>query len=202
VPPESLLRSQLVVADVASKEVSRSLVLPAMVESDPARTVKVMPPSPDASLSSRSSWASVSLRAGACHHRFWRLGASLFGWGESTILRYVDQEGPRSTLGLQKIGGGRSRSASKRRATTHRPFGTGPRSNAAAVDWCLGEQMPKAGFSPSRRRSREPDRSANRSRCVPQRYDRAAMTIANLETIWVTANVPEKDISFVFTGRP
>src|SRR5262249_56259542 len=44
VPPDSLLRSQLVVADVASKDVSRSLVLPAMVESDPARTVKVLPP--------------------------------------------------------------------------------------------------------------------------------------------------------------
>src|SRR5262249_47619077 len=44
VPPDSLLRSQLVVADVVSKEVSRSLVLPAMVESDPARTVKVLPP--------------------------------------------------------------------------------------------------------------------------------------------------------------
>ena len=27
------------------------------------------------------------------------------------------------------------------------------------------------------------------------------MTIANLDTIWVTANVPEKDISFVFTGQ-
>ena len=44
VPPDSLLRSQLVVADVASKEVSRTLVLPAMVETDPARTVKVLPP--------------------------------------------------------------------------------------------------------------------------------------------------------------
>src|SRR6185295_17019259 len=44
VPPESLLRSQLVVADVASKEMARSLVLPAMVEADPARTVKVLPP--------------------------------------------------------------------------------------------------------------------------------------------------------------
>ena len=29
----------------------------------------------------------------------------------------------------------------------------------------------------------------------------AVMTIANLDTIWVTANVPEKDISFVFTGQ-
>ncbi len=27
------------------------------------------------------------------------------------------------------------------------------------------------------------------------------MTIANLDTVWVTANVPEKDISFVFTGQ-
>jgi membrane fusion protein, heavy metal efflux system len=29
----------------------------------------------------------------------------------------------------------------------------------------------------------------------------AIMTIANLDTIWVTANVPEKDVSFVFTGQ-
>jgi membrane fusion protein, heavy metal efflux system len=27
------------------------------------------------------------------------------------------------------------------------------------------------------------------------------MTIANLDTVWVTANVPEKDISFIFTGQ-
>jgi len=27
------------------------------------------------------------------------------------------------------------------------------------------------------------------------------MTIANLDTIWVTANVPEKDIAFVFPGQ-
>ena len=29
----------------------------------------------------------------------------------------------------------------------------------------------------------------------------AMMTIANLDTVWVTANVPEKDMSFVFTGQ-
>ena len=29
----------------------------------------------------------------------------------------------------------------------------------------------------------------------------AMMTIANLDKIWVTANVPEKDIAFVFTGQ-
>jgi membrane fusion protein, heavy metal efflux system len=29
----------------------------------------------------------------------------------------------------------------------------------------------------------------------------AMMTIANLDTVWVTANVPEKDVSFVFAGQ-
>jgi len=29
----------------------------------------------------------------------------------------------------------------------------------------------------------------------------AMMTIANLDVIWVTANVPEKDVSFVFPGQ-
>jgi cobalt-zinc-cadmium efflux system membrane fusion protein len=29
----------------------------------------------------------------------------------------------------------------------------------------------------------------------------AMMTIANLDTIWVTANVPEKDIAFIFAGQ-
>jgi cobalt-zinc-cadmium efflux system membrane fusion protein len=44
VPPNSLLRSQLEVAEVTSQQVSRKLTLPAVVEADPARTVKVLPP--------------------------------------------------------------------------------------------------------------------------------------------------------------
>src|SRR5580704_2867729 len=44
VPPGSLLRSQLVVEGAATKEMARELVLPAVVEADPARTVNVMPP--------------------------------------------------------------------------------------------------------------------------------------------------------------
>jgi membrane fusion protein, heavy metal efflux system len=44
VPPASPLRSRLVVTQTASKDVSHTLVLPAIVEVDPARTVKVLPP--------------------------------------------------------------------------------------------------------------------------------------------------------------
>jgi membrane fusion protein, heavy metal efflux system len=43
VPESSLLRSQLLIEPAAAKDVARELVLPAMVEADPARTVNVMP---------------------------------------------------------------------------------------------------------------------------------------------------------------
>jgi multidrug efflux pump subunit AcrA (membrane-fusion protein) len=44
VPPTSPLRSELVIATVAAKETQRMLELPGVVEADPARTVKVLPP--------------------------------------------------------------------------------------------------------------------------------------------------------------
>src|SRR6516165_9669094 len=43
VPPGSPLRERLAVAEPEMKEVAHTLVLPAMVEADPARTVKVLP---------------------------------------------------------------------------------------------------------------------------------------------------------------
>src|ERR1700757_3953137 len=44
VPPGSPLRSILALEDVTSTKIARSLVLPATVEADPSRTVKVLPP--------------------------------------------------------------------------------------------------------------------------------------------------------------
>src|ERR1700723_1265473 len=44
VPSGSPLRGKLAIVPVAEKEIQRSLVLPAVVEADPARTVKVLPP--------------------------------------------------------------------------------------------------------------------------------------------------------------
>jgi multidrug efflux pump subunit AcrA (membrane-fusion protein) len=43
VPETSPLRGKLAIAPVADKEIQRSLVLPAVVEADPSRTVKVLP---------------------------------------------------------------------------------------------------------------------------------------------------------------
>jgi membrane fusion protein, heavy metal efflux system len=44
VPEGSPLRTQLEIAPVVAQNIERSLVLPAVVEADPARTVKVLPP--------------------------------------------------------------------------------------------------------------------------------------------------------------
>ena len=47
VPEGSPLRSKLEIATVADKAIQRTLVLPAVVEADPARLAKVPPPHPD-----------------------------------------------------------------------------------------------------------------------------------------------------------
>src|SRR5512135_868820 len=44
VPEGSPVRSALAIAPVAVKDIRRDLVLPAVVEADPGRTVKVLPP--------------------------------------------------------------------------------------------------------------------------------------------------------------
>jgi cobalt-zinc-cadmium efflux system membrane fusion protein len=204
VPPESLLRSQLVVADVASKEVSRSLVLPAMVESDPARTVKVLPP---------VTGRVVELKV--------QLGERVVEGQELAVIdsgdlaqAYSDVEKAQSALtltkksldrqlGLLKIGGGAIKEreqaesdyaqagAELERAQT-RLRSIGVSAEQMVKSRLLTMKAPVAG-------------SLIDLQIAPGAFlndmTAAAMTIANLETIWVTANVPEKDISFIFTGQ-
>src|SRR5262245_533812 len=44
IPEGSPLRNKLTIAPIAEKEIERSLVLPAVVEADPAKLIKVLPP--------------------------------------------------------------------------------------------------------------------------------------------------------------
>jgi cobalt-zinc-cadmium efflux system membrane fusion protein len=204
VPPESLLRSQLVVADVTSKEVSRTLVLPAMVESDPARTVKVLPP---------VTGRLVELKV--------QLGERVVQGQELAVIdsgdlaqAYSDVEKAQSSvtltkkaldrqLGLLKIGGGAIKEREQaesdysqavaefdRAQTRLRSIGVS--AEQIAKSRLLTMKAPVAG-------------SLIDLQVAPGAFlndvTAAAMTIANLDTIWVTANVPEKDISFVFTGQ-
>jgi membrane fusion protein, heavy metal efflux system len=204
VPPDSLLRSQLVVADVASKEMARSLVLPAMVEADPARTVKVLPP-----VTGRVVELKVQLGERVVE------GQDLAVIDSGDLAQaYSDVEKAQSArtltkkaldrqMGLQKIGGGAIKEreqaesdyaqaeAELDRAQT-RLRSIGVSTEQMVKSRLLTVKAPVAG-------------SLIDLQIAPGAFlndmTAAAMTIANLETIWVTANVPEKDISFVFSGQ-
>jgi membrane fusion protein, heavy metal efflux system len=204
VPPASPLRSRLVLANAVSKEISHRLVLPAVVEADPGRTVKVLPP-----LAGRV----VSLKV--------QLGERVTQGQELAVIdsgdlaqAYSDDQKARTVitltkqtldrqLGLEKGGG----AAVKDREQAQSDYAqaqfefdraeTRLRSLGVSADQLektrlLSLKAPTAG-------------SVTDLEVAPGNFlnDPTAtiMTIANLDTIWVTANVPEKDTSFVFAGQ-
>jgi cobalt-zinc-cadmium efflux system membrane fusion protein len=204
IPQGSPLRSRLVVADALSQEVSRTLVLPAMVEADPGRTVKVLPP-----LAGRV----VSLKV--------QLGERVTQGQELAVIdsgdlaqAYSDDEKARTVLtltkqaldrqiGLEKGGGAavkdreqaqsdytQAQSEFDRAETRLRSLGV----SADQLDKTrlLSLKAPAAG-SVTDLEVAQGDFLNDPTATI--------MTIANLDTIWVTANVPEKDSSFVFAGQ-
>jgi cobalt-zinc-cadmium efflux system membrane fusion protein len=204
VPPGSPLRSLLVLANAVSKEVSHRLVLPAVVEADPGRTVKVLPP-----LAGRV----VSLKV--------QLGERITQGQELAVIdsgdlaqAYSDDQKARTLLGLTK-------------QIFDRQFALEKGGGAAVKD----REQAQSDYAQAQF---EFDRAETRLRSLGVSADQlertslltlkapiagsvidlevapgdflndptaTIMTIANLDTIWVTANVPEKDTSFVFAGQ-
>jgi cobalt-zinc-cadmium efflux system membrane fusion protein len=205
VPPASPLRSYLVLANAVSKEISHRLVLPAVVEADPGRTVKVLPP-----LAGRV----VSLKV--------QLGERITQGQELAVIdsgdlaqAYSDDQKARTLLGLTK-------------QIFDRQFALEKGGGAAVKD----REQAQSDYAQAQS---ELDRAETRLRSLGVSADQlertsllslkapisgsvtdlevasgdflndptaAIMTIANLDTVWVTANVPEKDTSFVFAGQP
>jgi membrane fusion protein, heavy metal efflux system len=204
VPPGSPLRERLAVAEPEMKEVAHTLVLPAMVEADPARTVKVLP-----AVAGRITDLKV------------RLGERVTKDQELLIIdsgdlaqAYSDRDKARAQLILAKKAMDRLMMLEKTQAIAQKDR------EQAQNDYAQAQS--------------ELERSLNRLRAIgvpaeeggPTRVlsvkspiegsiidlqvgtgayvndpTAAMMTIANLDTIWVTANVPEKDVSFVFDGQ-
>jgi len=204
VPPNSPLRTRLVVEEPTMKEVSRTLVLPAVVEADPTRTVKVLPP-----VAGRVIDLKVQLGARVVE------GQELAVIDSSDLAQaFADEEKARSTVKLTK-------------QTLDRLIVL---EKASAISVKDREQAQ----SDHAQAQSELERAQSRLRAIGVRVDRkersrllslkapitgsvidlqvapgaflndptaGIMTLANLDTVWVTANVPEKDISFVFTGQ-
>lgn len=204
VPEGSPVRGALTVAPVALRQIRRDLVLPAAVEADPGRTVKVLPP---------VAGRVVSLKV--------ELGERVAQGQELLVLdsgdlaqAFSDDQKARTMLtltkealdrqiGLEKSGGAavkdreqaqsdyaQAQAEFQRAETRLRSIGVSP--DQADKSRLLSVKAPMAG-------------SIIDLQVAPGAFlnDPTAeiMTIANLETIWVTADVPESDIALVSKGQ-
>jgi cobalt-zinc-cadmium efflux system membrane fusion protein len=204
VPEGSPLRTLLTVAPPTIKEVARTLVLPATVEADPSRTVKVMPP---------VTGRVIELKV--------QLGGRVVQGQELAVIdsgdlaqAYSDIEKARSTvtltkkaldrqMGLEKAGGAAIKDREQAQSDYAQAVAEFERSEARLR--AIG--IPADQKEQSRLLSVKAPVSGSviDLQVAPGAFvndpTAAMMTIANLDTIWVTANVPEKDIAFVFPGQ-
>ncbi len=204
VPRTSPLRTLLTVAAPTMKEVARTLVLPATVEADPSRTVKVMPP-----VTGRVMELKVQLGGRVVQ------GQELAVIDSGDLAQaYADIEKARSTLtltkkgldrqlGLEKAGGAAIRDREQAQSDYDQAVAELERSESRLR--AMG--IPTDQKQQSRLLSVKAPVSGSviDLQVAPGTFlndaTAAIMTIANLDTIWVTANVPEKDIAFVFPGQ-
>ena len=204
VPEGSPLRGKLTVAAVAEKRIQRTLALPAVVEADPARTVKVLPPV-----------------AGRVIDLMVQLGGRVVQGQELAVINsgdlaqaYADIEKARSTLtltkkaldrqiGLEKAGG----TAIKDREQAQSDYAQAVAELDRAESRLRAIGVPAGQNEQSRLLSMKAPVSGSviDLQVAPGAFlndaTAAIMTIANLDTIWVTANVPEKDTALVTKGQ-
>ena len=205
VPAESPLRGKLTVAPVGQQEIQRKLVLPAVVEADPARTVKVLPP-----VTGRVTDLKVQL--GERVEQGQELAVIDSG---DLALAYSDIEKAKSVrtltkaaldrqLALEKAGG----TAIKDREQAQSDY------NQAVAELERAEVRLRAMGVPEHQQKEQSRLLSIKAPVSGSVIDlqvargaylndptAAIMTIANLGTVWVTANVPERDTALVTKGQ-
>jgi cobalt-zinc-cadmium efflux system membrane fusion protein len=204
VPASSSLRDRLALAPVVWRAIPRDLALPAVVEADPAHLMRVAPP-----LAGRVTQLKVSLGQQV------EAGQSLVVIDSPDLgTAYSDYDRAKALLalaltnrdrqrGLIKFGGAAVRDlqqaetdyvtaeVEERRAAAHlKQIGVDPAdvnvSRTVTVVAPMAGSITDLGVAPGQYWN---DATA------------ALMTIADLNTVWVTASVPENDISLVSKGQ-
>jgi cobalt-zinc-cadmium efflux system membrane fusion protein len=204
VPEASPLRRLLTVSAPAAREVARTLVLPATVEADPSRTVRVMPP-----VTGRITELKVQLGGRVAAGQELAVidsGDLAQAWADIDKARSavtLTRKALDRQLGLEKAGG----AAVKDREQAQSDY------DQAAAELDRAEARLRAMGIPAD--AKEPSRLLSVTAAVSGSVidlqaargaflndpTAAMMTIANLDTVWVTASVPEKDIAFVYPGQ-
>lgn len=204
VPEGSPLRDKLTIAAVREKEIKRNLVLPAVVEADPARLVKVLPP-----LSGRVTQLKVQLGEEVVR------GQPLAVLDSPDLATaYADYDRAKVLQVLALKNRDRLRDLAKANAAAIKD------QQQAETDYVTAEVEHQRAEARLRQIGVDPD-TAEKSRTVTitapvsgsvidlavapgamwNDATAALMTVADLSTVWVTANVPEKDTSLVAKGQ-
>jgi membrane fusion protein, heavy metal efflux system len=204
VPEGSPVRSKLAIEPVAAKDIKRDLVLPAVVEADPAQLVKVSPP-----LAGRVTQLKVQLggRVEAGQPLVVidspDLAAAYSDYDRAQVLLNLALKNRDRLRALEKIGGAAEKDLQQ-----------------AETDYVTAEVEDQRAAAHLKQIGVDPD-GTNKSRTVtvvapmsgsvidlgvaPGEFwnDPTAdlMTIADLSTVWVTASVPENDTSLVSKGQ-
>lgn len=205
VPQNSPLRSKLTIDAVGEKEVQRSVVIPAVVEADPARLVKILPP-----LSGRITELKVQLGQRV------EFGQPLVVLDSSDLaLAYSDYDRAKVLLALALKNRDRLRNLEKIGGAALKD------QQQAETDYVTAEVELQRADARLRQIGVNAE-TTDKSRLVtvtapvagsvidlavaPGAYwndpTAALMTVADLSTVWVTANVAEKDTSLIAKGQP
>jgi len=204
IPDGSPLRDKLTIDAVGAQVIQPNVVLPAVVEADPARLAKVQPP-----LAGRITQLKVQL--GEQVERGQPLvvldspdlATAYADYERAKVLLELALQNRDRLRGLAKIGGAATKDLQQ-----------------AETDYITAEVEKQRAEVRLRQIGVDPD-TTNKSRTVtisapvsgsvidlavaPGAFwndlTAALMTVADLSTVWVTANVPEKDTSLVAKGQ-
>lgn len=204
VPEGSPLRGKLIVEAIAEQQIRRTLVLPAVVEADPSRLVKILPPLPG-----RITQLKV------------QLGERVAAGQPLAILdspdlaaAYADHERANALLELARKNRDRARDLAKIGGAAARE------QLQAETDYITADvehqradaRLRQIGVNPE---VTDPSRTVTITTPIVGSVigldaaagafwndpNAALMTVADLSSVWVTANVPEKDTALVAKGQ-
>lgn len=182
VPSSSPLRSQLMIATVAAKETQRTLELPGVVEADPARMVKVLPP-----VAGRVVDLKVQLGDRVAQQQ----ELAVIHVGGLVRTRSNSPDGhpvlaPADDRISEPTGNGTAAAPAQLRALTAQLTGM-QEAHLVSI------KAPVAGSVIDLRTA---------SGAYLKDLSDPMMTIANLGTILVATNIPKKDAALISTGQP
>ena len=204
VPEGSPLRGKLTIGTVAQRQVERTLQLPAVVEADPTRTVKVLPPV-------AGRLIDLKIQLGERVER----GQELAVIDSSDLAQaYADEDKARSAVKMTKQALDRAVALEKYSAGSVKDRQQAENDHAQAQAELERAQSRLRAIGASADPKQEGRKLSLKAPVSGSVIDlqvargahlndptAAIMTIANLDEIWVTANVPEKDTALVAQGQ-